>query len=199
MDRRPFLTKIWTASEGNCNGSPHLCGMKKLLLLLIIPVISAACQEEPLVVRFKLHHDVEFTIEEGNLINAPFNILTPEVSNDQSAEFASNNTQKEKVQEVYLNYLNLYIQDPPTEDFSFLNEVFIYISEDALGEKLIASKTNIDQSTQELILDVEDVNLADYIKADSYSLRVQTKTDEILGEDVTIKADMEFQVQAQLL
>lgn len=176
--------------------------MRKIFPLLLILFSAAsfnACKKDGIQVKFKLNYDVDFTIESGNILNLPFDVFTPEVTTNSEGEFEANDTRKDKVESIKLNFIDLEITAPQGETFSFLKHVYLYINADGLDEKRIAYKENIDNSTSTISLDIEDVELADYIKKDSYSLRVESVTDEQLSQDVDVHADLQFQVKARAL
>ena len=57
----------------------------------------------------------------------------------------------------------------------------------------------IDDNTQTLDLIIEDHNFAEYIKKDDFTLRVKAVTDQAIGQDTEIEADMQFAVKAKVL
>lgn len=146
-----------------------------------------------------MNYDVRFTVESGNLVDIPFNVFTPDVTTNSEAEFEANDTRKDKVEEIKLNFLTLTILDPPSKTFSFLKHIYLYMRADGLDEILLASRENIDDNTQTLDLIIEDHNFAEYIKKDDFTLRVKAVTDQAIGQDTEIEADMQFAVKAKVL
>ena len=174
--------------------------MRKLFMLLVcLPILLVNCKKDLVAVNFKMNFDTDFTIESGSLVDIPFNIFTPDVTTNSEAQFEENDTRKDKVTEIKLNFLDLEITNPGSATFSFLKHIYIYINADGLDEVLLASKENIDNNTRTLILDIEDVNFAEHIKKDKFTLRVKTVTDQVLGQDVDVHADMQFAVKATLI
>lgn len=175
--------------------------MRKLSVLLLISLFTfiGACKKDGITVKFKLNYDVDFTIESGNILNLPFDLVTPEITTNSEGEFAANDTRKDKIEEIYMTKLDLQITAPENETFSFLKHLYIYISADGLEEKRIAYKENIDNNTDFISMDLDDVDLTEYIKKDSYSLRVEAVTDESLSQDVDVNADLQFQVRARAI
>ncbi len=173
--------------------------MRLMSLFLIVGLSFFSCKKDVITVKFNLNYDTRFIVESGNLIDVPFSIFTPEVTTNSQAEFEAKDTRKDKIEEIRLNFLNLIILDPPSQTFSFLKHIYIYMNADGLEEILLASRENIDDNTQELNLIVEDQNFAEYIKKDGFTLRVKTVTDQVLGQDVEIEADMQFAVRAKVL
>ncbi len=104
------------------------------------------------------------------------------------------------VEEISLKTLTLTLTDPSESNFSFLNEIHIYISAEGLDETEIAWKTNITDDTGVVLsLETTGVNLKDYILKDNFSLRVNTKTNKLLSADHYIDLDAAFFVDAKIL
>ncbi|MBR9860275.1 hypothetical protein GYB22_05920 [bacterium] len=173
--------------------------MKQTITLfgLVAMLFFTACDKEKLKVSFKTAHDYTFTLEGSQIpLDLPFDLGTQPVSADVNGKYSANDTRVDKVEEAYLEYLKLSIQDPPTETFSFLNDVYLYISADGLDEVLFASKEDIESTAQEIDLDVNDINFAPYIKAGDFNIRTSVVIDETLNEDVDILSEFQFSVTA---
>jgi hypothetical protein len=91
------------------------------------------------------------------------------------------------------------ITDPVDEDFSFLENMTIYIQGDSLTEEKVASVSGIDAMADSLTLDLEDVNLAEHLKSGSFIFRAEGLTDEDVTVPVTFKGDFSFAVKADIL
>ena len=91
------------------------------------------------------------------------------------------------------------VTSPSGADFSFLESIEVYISAEGLDEIKIASKTDVSPTSNLLDLEVVDVDLKEYIKKDSYSLRLNTVTDEAMSTDHTIDVKSTFFVDAKIL
>ena len=138
-------------------------------------------------------------MQSGNVLNIPFDIFTPDITTNSESQFSANDTRKDKVEEVYLLQLDLSITAPAGANFDFLKNIYLYINADGLAEQRIAYKENISDGSTVIQMEVESTNLADYIKKESFGLRVETVTDKVLSQDVDIHADMQFQVKARAL
>jgi hypothetical protein len=95
--------------------------------------------------------------------------------------------------------LDLTITSPSNADFSFLKSINVYISAEGLNEVKIAWKENVPSDVTLLSLDVTGVDLKEYIKADKFSLRLNTETDELLASDHHIDVHSAFFVDAKIL
>lgn len=93
----------------------------------------------------------------------------------------------------------MVISSPSDADFSFLESIDIFISADGLEELKIASKVEVPETVSALDLEVSDADLKEYIKKDSYSLRLNTVTDEAMSQDHQVDVKSTFFVDAKIL
>ncbi|RPE00152.1 hypothetical protein EGM88_02495 [Aureibaculum marinum] len=175
--------------------------MQKYLLvsfLMIITLIS--CDEIDNLTKFTMDYDSSTTIPSTTGIKLPFVLNTPEMESNSESEFESNNTHKDLIEDIRLRVLDLTLQSPEYEDFSFLESIRIYIVADGLDELEIAFNEEVSETTSKILeLQTVDVDLKDYIKMDKFSLRVKAVTDEVISEDYEINIHSEFFVDAKIL
>ncbi len=172
--------------------------MKKYFVLFIAFALFS-CSKEDQEVSFYIPTEVEYTIPSSSAINLPFNILTPEVETNAQAEFSSNNTRSNLIKEVELSNLSFEVLSPEGEDFSFLSSVTVFIEAEGLPEVELASSENINPNSSKIVLQTTDLNLQDYLKKDSYSMRINTVTDEVLTQDYRLEIKSQFFVLAGLI
>ncbi len=174
--------------------------MKKTLLFFALSLLLFNCNELDKLTVFNLDYTESITIQSSANINFPFDVSTPDVSTNSNSSFASNNTSKDLIEDIRLNQLILTITTPSSGDFSFLKSITLYISADGLPETKIATKTTIPENQgNTLTLDVEDVDLKEYIKKDTYKLRLNTVTDKLITEDQEVDVYSQFKVNAKIL
>ena len=85
-----------------------------------------------------------------------------------------------------MKVLTLKIKTPSDGTFNFLKPVKLYINATDLDDDDLSS---INLNTE----------LKDYLKRDSYTLRVETITDQVIIEDHVIGSDAVFRVDAKVL
>ena len=168
-------------------------------LSLFILLIVAGCQKEGVGIRFNMDYNTSFTVESGNILSLPLDFFTPDVTTNSEAEFASNDTRKDKIQEIKLTSLVLKTKESSGANFDFLKHVYLYIKADGVDEKRYAFKENVANGVSVINLEVVDVNLAEYIKQDAFSLRAECVTDKTLSQDLEVDAEMVFAVKANPL
>ena len=142
----------------------------------------------------------EFTLPSSMNLGLPFDFITPDIPTNSEYAFSDNNTNKDLIESIQLRQIVLTILDPTDSDFSFLKSVKVYIDAEDLDEVLIASKSDIpDEIGNKLELELENVELQQYIKKDEFKLRVETVTDEVFSPDHKINVYSKFFVDAKLL
>ncbi len=175
--------------------------VKKMIssLLIFVLIVNFSCKKWDEMLTFSIHDETSFTVDAYIPISLPFEFNIPAVTTNSSTEFENNDTKAEYVKEVKLTQLKLTITNPADKKFSFLKNIYIYISADGASEILLAWKENISSETSTIELETTDENLDTYIKNSSYSLRTKTTVRETLTQDVDIKVDMEYEVTADVI
>jgi len=173
--------------------------MRKLIpLLLLIPFLFA-CEKPQQDISFYLPVNSEATIPAGTGINLPFNLVTPNIESNSQAAFNGNNTSASLVKSISLATMTLELISPSGEDFSFLDEITVYISAEDLPESEIASLINISPDSSLIELNTTGLDLKQYVVKDKFDMRIKTSTDEILGSEHKLEIKSRFLVEASLL
>jgi hypothetical protein len=168
--------------------------------ILAILVFAASCNAIKKLGQFYIDYNSQFTIAAGLPLNLPITIASPDVVTNADETFEINDTRKDLVQTIKLKQLTLTITAPQGQTFSFVKNVTVYISADGQPQVEIAHKDSIPANVgTQLDLDLYDVELQNYIKADKFKLTVTTTTTQVLTSDVSINVYSKFFVQANLL
>jgi hypothetical protein len=116
----------------------------------------------------------------------------------QSQEFKNENAQKDHVSSAKLTAFTLNITAPSGGNFGFLQSIAFYA--EANGQKVrVAHKENIGSlpASSTLSLDLDDVELAPFVKADTMSITT-TATGQQPVSDTQITATAVFHVTVSL-
>lgn len=149
---------------------------------------------------FNMDYTTYVSIPPQTILNSPFSFLTPEVETNSSAKFESEGTDTKNVKTIYLTQLKLSINSPQDANFDFISEIQIFIKAPGLDEKLIAEKKSIPkEQLKTLYCEVQGVELKEYISEEYFELRVRTVSDQPSTQEITIKADQVYSVEAKLL
>ena len=171
-----------------------------LMVGILITFLAVSCQQLDRFTQFDLPYSTSFTIPSTLGITLPINITSPPVTTNIEQVFSSNNANLDLVESVTLKELTLTLTSPANGDFSFLDRITLYIDADGLDEQEIATKDPVPSGVgTELTFDVSGVDLKEYIKADEFTLRIQATKNQPINGAHEVKADMVFNVDAQLL
>lgn len=119
----------------------------------------------------------------------------------QSQEFKNENAHKDHVSSAKLTSFSIQITAPDDEDFQFLDSIAFYA--EANGQKVrVAHKENIRSlglkaPNPTLNLDLDDVELAPFVKADAMSVTAEAQAEQPV-EDTTLTASAVIHVGVSL-
>lgn len=119
----------------------------------------------------------------------------------QTQAFKNNNTNKDHISSCRLTKLRLTVTSPaasPGNDLSFLTSIQFYISAPNLPEQRIASSSALPAGQSVVDLAIDDVDIASYAKADSFSITTKA-TGHAPAQDTTVRADLTLNIHASLL
>jgi hypothetical protein len=174
--------------------------MKRIALFIFTVCLLNSCDIIDELTKFNMEYNSTVEIESTANLNLPFDVFTPDVETNSESEFEVNDTRKDLIEDIRLRKLDLDITSPSDQDFSFLESVEIFISAEGLQEIRIAYMDEVPETIGNLIsLDVEDVDIKEYIKKDKFNLRLNTVTDEVLTNDCSIAVKCIFFVDAKIL
>ena len=170
-----------------------------LISLSIVLLIFTGCGKIEDLIKIKVEDTSTLIIPSNTIINLPIDILTPETETNLDEELANNNSRKDKIKTIRLQELTVTITNPSGESFNFLNSIKLYIRADGFAEREIAYLDQIpNDAGSELVLNVYDDDLSDYLKQDKYSLRANVKTDELITQQMEIEIYTRFEVTADI-
>lgn len=168
-------------------------GISLCLLALVLSLSS--CKK---LLTFDIGLSSSFSIPSTVLVDAPINLPTPDVTTNAEQEFEENDTRAKYIDEIHLTELKLTITSPENQTFSPLKHLYIYINTEGLVETRVAYYENIPPDVgKELLMNLDDTDLEEYIKKEKFKLRVQVVTDETFFSNISITADMNYRVKAK--
>lgn len=175
--------------------------MKKILLpIFIVLGLLVSCDAIDELTKFDLDYQSNFSIPPTTLVNIPITLDTPDITTGSESSFESNNTHKDLIESIKLKTMTITIETPEDGDFNFLKEIYIYINAEGLEEIEIANGIDLQNINSNVLeLNILDQELREYIKEDSFNLKVRTTTDETINETHNIVIDTKFRVDAEIL
>ncbi len=180
--------------------------MKKLFFIITaISFLAISCEmvEDVLddLTKFDLDYSTTVNIpsQPGIEIPIPIVIETPNINTGSKSTFEVKNTAENLVEEIGLKNLSLVITSPAEQTFDFLSSIEVYLISDGLPEVKIASIDNVEDGLTELVLDVDNADLKEYIFADDIKLKLIITTDKIVTAETAIDVKSTFFVDAKIL
>ena len=132
----------------------------------------------------------------GVPINTPFDFTTPDVETNSGTMFASQKTVADKVTEVKLTKVTM---STDAGNFDYLKSITIFIQAPNQPEAQIATKANVPEGRTSLDLDLNDVNIKNYITGSTFKFRISAVFDGAVATDQQIKLNETMHVKASLL
>jgi hypothetical protein len=167
-------------------------------IVFLFVVFFGSCKKLEQLVTFTITNESNITINSSSPVNLPFNVISPNVTTNSSQQIKNNNSDVNLVKDIRLESLQLTITNPASQTFDFLQSIHIYISTNSSNEIELAYLDNIPPSVNTIGLISTQQKLDSYVKANSYNLRTEVVTKQILTQNVDIKIDSKFKVTANL-
>lgn len=125
-----------------------------------------------------------------------FEIVTPDVPTGSASEFSKNKTSLDLVSEIKMAKLNI----STTGNLDYMKSISVYIRS-GNDEKRVAKKDVIPAGTTDLALDMDDVNIKDYISKDNIKFRINALLDgsKLPSTAQKLKIDGTAHVKATLI
>ena len=174
--------------------------MKRIAYILIVIMTITSCDKVDELTKFDVDYESNYTIASTTIINTPFSIITPDITTNSTSTFENNNTRSDLVESIRLRSVRITLISPSDSNFDFLRSMRVFLDADDLEEVEVAFITDLeDDNVASLNLQLTNQELKEFIKKESFRLRVQTTTDQTLTQDHDIKIDCKFRVDAKIL
>ena len=179
--------------------------MNKRILLLFILCLSISllgCKKSGLTTSFDVSDTENFTIPPNA---APISLLPslftpPFATSSWQGTYSNNNTDKNHIQKCTLKSLSLTITSPQGKTFGFVQSIKIYIQSPNLPDVEVAHIDNNPTTAGSTInLTPDDIDLSAYAKSDSFTLRVETTTQQNNPDNVDVQSNMTLHIVANVL
>jgi hypothetical protein len=151
-----------------------------------------------------------FTVRESSTTTIPQGTALEQLAGDagfqslvgfdmsQNATIQNQGVERHEIDSVHLRSLRLTITDPPSGgDFTFLDAIEFYVSADGMERKLIAAGGPFDAGVPSVLLDVKNVDLAEYVAAPSMDITADV-TGRRPQEDTSVQADLSLLVDVNV-
>ncbi|MBL7912578.1 MAG: hypothetical protein JNJ41_16070 [Bacteroidia bacterium] len=173
--------------------------MKKILgalIILSLVTLNLSCKKDK-PTEFDIDYTSTLTIPSTSItINVPADFDSPEIPTNSKDKFTSEKTVQNLVDEIKLSKFDLSVANG---NLNFLKSLSIYLKTSGLGDILIASKTSIPQGVSSLAMDLQDINIKEYIFKDKIQFRVTVTIQTGLAATQQLKMDQTVHVKAKLV
>jgi hypothetical protein len=120
-------------------------------------------------------------------------------------ELAKNNTNKSKIKSAKLIFMRIQVIDYAyldTSNYSNLKDISdmeVYAKNDNVGTSLIATKSIPDLRTKAVNMDLQDVELRDYLKQDNFNMIFRYKKRRAMPNEMPFIISLKFKIIADPL
>jgi hypothetical protein len=174
-----------------------MCNMKKsigALIILAIIALNVSCKKNK-VTEFDIDYTTTLSIPSTSItVNVPADFNTPDINTDSKNKFISEKTVQNLVDEIKMTRFDLSVA---SGNLNFLKSLNIYLKTSGLGDVLIATKTVIPQNVSSFGMDLQDVNVKEYIFNDKIQFRVTVTIQTGLTATQQLKMDQTVHVKAK--
>lgn len=172
--------------------------MKKILSVLIVLIIvgfGLSCKKNK-ATEFDINYTTTLTVPSTSItVNVPADFNTPDINTDSKNKFVSEKTVQSLVDEIKMTKFDLSVANG---NLNFVKSLNIYLKTSGLGDILIATKTAIPQNVASFGMDLQDVNIKEYIFNDKIQFRVTLTIQTGLTATQQLKMDQTVHVKAKL-
>ena len=184
--------------------------MKKIISLSFITVLlvfSISCKKEEAakLTEFDINYSTNLSIPSASVPVTSTSITpttveftTPNVPTQQSTKFSAEGTAKSLIDQIKMTKFDISVSGAGA-NLDFLKSLTVYIKASGVGEQMVSTKTNIPSGVTSVSMDLQDVNIKDYIFQDNIQFRVVATFDATAATDQVLKMDETVHVKATLI
>jgi hypothetical protein len=182
--------------------------MKKTLCALVVlslVFLGTTCKKKETnkLTEFDIEYTTNLSVPSNSIaINAPAQTVTfttPNIATEQSSKFSAQNTAQSLISEIKMTRFNVSAVGTGA-NLDYLKSLTLYIKAANVGEELVASKSNIPTGQTSVAMDLQDVNIKNFIFQDNIQFKVVATFDvSSTTPSQTLKLDQTVHVKATLL
>ena len=176
--------------------------MKKALSFLIIVFVFCfgfSCKKDKVdeITEFDISYSSAVSVPSNTIsINVPIDYTTPDVSTSSTSKLTENKTAQNLVDYIKLTKFNVSVD---AGNLDFLKSLSIFIKAAGIGETLVATKASIPTGITSVAMDLQDVNIKDYIFQPNVQFRVTVTIDASTLNGQNLKLDETVHVKATVI
>ena len=175
--------------------------MKNIIIsmLMILTFISlSSCEKAKVDIAFNLEvADIYFAIEQGST-QGTMNFATTQFNSDLQAKLDQNNASIDDVESIAITATTFKMINPGTQNFDIVDKAYAFLSASNIAETRVAYKDPVPDGVTEFSLDVESVNLKNYLKQATVNFRASGFTNAPNVERDSLQATLTFKIKAKV-
>ena len=181
--------------------------MKKIISLTFLVISFAffnSCKKKDVnkLTEFDINYSTNLTIPSASItVTTPttsVEFVTPNVPTQQASKFSIENTAQNLIDQIKMTKFDISVSGTGA-NLNFLKSLTIYIKAANVGEQIIATKTSIPTGITAISMDLQDVNIKNFIFQDNIQFRVLAIFQASAATDQVLKMDETVHVNATLL
>jgi hypothetical protein len=174
--------------------------IRKQLMCLLFAATTLigfnSCQKIRDLKTFDIDFSTSFDIPSSNIFGGLVQTPPQRIETNSSSSFEDQGTKAKWVKTVYLKNMKGTITNPDNEDFNFLERIEVYIDAEGVDEVLMAFNYNVPEDVNSISLTPTNCDLKAFLLKDAIQIRTVSTASN--SRAVTVKADLTFEVEAQL-
>lgn len=184
--------------------------MKKIIsicIVLCITFFGISCKKEEAdkLTEFDINYSstltmpsTSITVSSSSITPTTVEFTTPNIATEQSTKFSAEKTAQNLIDQIKVTKFDISVTGTGA-NLDFLKSLTIYVNASGAGEQIIATKTNIPTGLTSLSLDLQDVNIKNFIFQENIQFKVLAVFDATASTDQVLKLDETVHVKATLL
>jgi hypothetical protein len=179
---------------------------KSYLLLFILPLLFAmGCKKETkpkeTSIEVNFQESAPFLVPfDLDVLDSQITLQTFSFETNTNSVLASKNSNKDLLEEAFIEYIRMNALAPDTLNFNFLKDIEVYMLADGLPEILGAYYYDIPNTKLRLLeLETTKENMKEYLKKDALQLKIKVTLREVLKQGSILKMDINFKGKTGLL
>ena len=161
-------------------------------------VLAMACQGK--IATIELSESAEATIEGQSTLGGLTDLVGAlgfegftDMDISQSQDLVNQGVEPGDIETAVVTSFRLAVLEPTDGDLSFISSLEIWVEAPDLEPVLVASQTDFPVGSSEILFNLEDVELVDYVVSDS--MRITTEaTGSVPSETTKIEASATFEI-----
>ncbi len=175
--------------------------MKKIItsgLLIYILTVLSSCEKAKVDISFNLDAANIYFVIEQNTTQGNLTFATTSFTSDLQAKLDENNASIDDVESIELTAASFKMINPGSQNFDIVDKANAYLSASGIAEIKVAYKDPVPDGVTQFSLDVESVNLKDYLKQSTVTFRASGFTNAPNVERDSLQAMLTFKIKAKV-